>query len=307
MIKISIFSSIQILLFLFSHPLVKCRSISKRGLKQFGPDLGFVGTVKANPDSTPCLGGALDLHLVKLQDLRTCEKPDLMTHGFTWVSGRKIVGHEDYQTHVEEDSVAIVKKMLNTESAICLESTLRGPGNTETEKPLPVIHTDLSKEGAQLSKMYYQNQFLESGNPRKIQFGKKLQENKGFVIINVWRPIHTVTDHPLGLCKWNSLSKEDIFDTGGKSTSTSTSTLVWKYHKDQEWAYLSSQKPDEVFVFMQHDSTAKDGQGIHVPHAAFIMANDDPHVQQRTSIQCSVMAFVDAPLPDSPLPERRFQ
>ncbi|KAH9807415.1 hypothetical protein DFH28DRAFT_81757 [Melampsora americana] len=308
MILISAYSSSQILLFLFCHSFVNSGITLKRELK----DVGYVGTAKPTSGATLLFGRGLDRHTIKLQDLRACTKPDLMTHGFTWVSGRDIVGREymrqgEYQPHVEADSVDLVKKLMNTKLAICIQSAFRGPVGEESDYPIPIVHSDMSLEGAQWIKTYFQNQFLQSENQDKIQFGKYLQENRDFVILNVWRPIYTVPDNPLGLCAWNSLSKEDIMDISVKPTSASTATQGWKYHKDQKWFYLSNQDPDEVYVFIQHDSTAIDGHGINVPHAAFIMAKDDFKAQQRTSIECRVMAFVDSPLPDLPLPDRRLQ
>ncbi|KAH9821278.1 hypothetical protein DFH28DRAFT_861518, partial [Melampsora americana] len=72
-----------------------------------------------------------------------------------------------------------------------------------------------------------------------------------------------------------------------KPTHASSSIQTWRYHKEQNW------EPDEVYVFMQHDSTAPDGHGINVPHASFAMAKDPPKSSQKSSIECRVIEFLE--------------
>ncbi|EGG06785.1 uncharacterized protein MELLADRAFT_30159, partial [Melampsora larici-populina 98AG31] len=88
-------------------------------------------------------------------------------------------------------------------------------------------------------------------------------------IYNVWRPIRRVHDIPLGICKWDSVSQEDVLDWGILPTYVANTVQAWKYRKGQSWFYLSKQRPDEVYVFMQHDSRAPNSHGINVPHASF--------------------------------------
>ncbi|EGG03100.1 uncharacterized protein MELLADRAFT_30091, partial [Melampsora larici-populina 98AG31] len=116
-------------------------------------------------------------------------------------------------------------------------------------------------------------------------------------ILNVWRPIQPVSDNPLGLCEWSSLSPpDDTLEYGVEPTTASNSIQPWKYKEGQKWWYLSNMRPDEAYVFMQHDNTAKNGHGINVPHASFKMVTDDPNISQRSSVECRVMAFFE-PLP----------
>ncbi|EGG02997.1 uncharacterized protein MELLADRAFT_109728 [Melampsora larici-populina 98AG31] len=250
--------------------------------------MGYAYHARPNPNHDGYHGTESTCQLIRLQDLRTAGlEPTLDIEGFTYVSGRHIpenLSKDGYQELVEADSVALVKNLTGATSAIVFDTTFRGNFDSESRKIVPIIHSGMSPEGAKILKEHFQDQWLNLGDTEMIQFGKYLEKNKDCAIVNVWRPIQTVENNPLGLCKWNSLAEEDVLDFGVKPQSASTTVQPWEYKAHQEWFYLSEQKPDEAYVFMQHDSRAKDGHGINVPHASFRMKDDNPesHTRQKT-------------------------
>lgn len=157
------------------------------------------------------------------------------------------------------------------------------------------MHSDMSAEGAIFFKTGFQQKLLASKYPDEVEFGKKMKEGKGVMILNVWRPLQIVQDNPLGICKWDSLLKEDAinFDKNIEATNSLNSFQPWKYRKGQQWFYMSQQTPDQVYIFVQHDS--RDGHGINVPHASFTLKGKQVSKPSRISFETRIVALVDSP------------
>ncbi|EGG03831.1 uncharacterized protein MELLADRAFT_53163 [Melampsora larici-populina 98AG31] len=152
----------------------------------------------------------------------------------------------------------------------------------------------MSPDGARFMKEEIQNSLACSKDPSEITLKKHLAEGKDVIILNVWRPLCVVEDNPLGLCKWKSPSEEECPNWGTTPTNPSNAIQAWRYMEDQEWFYLSKQKPDEVYVFLQHDSRAEDKHGINVPHASFMLEDDHRKLPTRSSFECRVIAIVES-------------
>ncbi|EGG08056.1 uncharacterized protein MELLADRAFT_105377 [Melampsora larici-populina 98AG31] len=293
-----------ILFILFCHSFIHCSSVSKRELKRPESVLGevyeFVGYNEVTQSylidySTP--------YQVPLEDIRALKKkPTLKTHGFTYVSGRPVTGIEKLVTSSDEhrdalnaDAVKLVKELMGSKPTVTFGTGFRDLTKLGPMNSAPVIHSDLSPEGAAWKKFVTQNRLFGSTDPDQIKFAKHLKEGKDVVILNVWRPIRTVKDNHLGFCKWDTLLKEDALPRNIKPTEASNALQPWKYRPGQRWYYLSEQQPDEAFIFMQHDSTARDGHGINVAHASInLKGHKDPFT--RASFETKVMVIVDPPI-----------
>ncbi|EGG04202.1 uncharacterized protein MELLADRAFT_65053 [Melampsora larici-populina 98AG31] len=244
------------------------------------------------------------LETVPLQDLRTMnEIPDLKTDGFTWVSKRHVEGIEnlkefsnEHNTALTDDSVKLVKDLTGAKSVLAYSSTFRHYESEKAKKPISVIHSDMSAKGAKYTKKEIKKRFLTSENPMEVELGNLLKKGQNNVmLLNVWRPLRVVQDNHLGFCKWSSLSRRDRLDWGIKPTNPHNSLQAWKYSKSQQWFYLSKQKQDEVFVFLQHDSKAKDHHGINVPHASFNSKSDLGQSRTRMSFESKIVVVFESP------------
>ncbi|EGG11881.1 uncharacterized protein MELLADRAFT_58945 [Melampsora larici-populina 98AG31] len=217
------------------------------------------------------------LHHVPFRDLRSMNKiPNLKTWGFTYVTGRRVKGIENLeelsdknQAALQADSVELVKELTGAKTVYALGGGYRDHSSLASVKSVQNIHSDMSPEGAEWFKLRAQNQLLRSMDPSEVAFGKHLSQGKDVVIYNVWRPLHTVQDNHLGFCKWDSGLKEDALTSNPQVTNSKNALQPWRYSEAQRWYYLSEQKKEDVFVFMQHDARASDGHGINVPHTAF--------------------------------------
>ncbi|EGG03098.1 uncharacterized protein MELLADRAFT_65847 [Melampsora larici-populina 98AG31] len=296
--------SLQHLVFfvLFFRSSINCRSTLKRELKN--PETVFGGVFLFETD-LPTKSYRVDesfKHQVPLQDLRSIPgTPDLNTDGFTYVSGRPVKGIKDLEELSDDhydalvaDSIELVKELTGAKSAFSYVAGFRDHTSPETPKPVSAIHSDLSAEGAEFAKQLTQAILLSSEDPEEYKFGRYLQEDgKNVVIVNVWRPIHTVQDHHLGICKWDSSLKEDAMRWRLEPSNLDNALQPWRYREGQSWWYLSDMRPDEAYVFMQHDSRAKeDGHGINVPHASFTFKKDANKPSTRMSFESSVIAII---------------
>ncbi|EGG11882.1 uncharacterized protein MELLADRAFT_58946 [Melampsora larici-populina 98AG31] len=239
-------------------------------------------------------------HHVPLRDLRTInEAPDLKTWGFTYVSGRHVGGIENLeelsdknQAALKADSVELVKKLTGATTVYALQGGYRYYEPSGSVRSVPIIHSDWTLEGAKWFKTRARKELLASENPTEVKFGKYVVEGKDVVIYNVWRPLHTVQDNHLGLCRWDSRLKEDALTSIPKVTNLKNALQPWRYSEAQKWYYLREQKAEDVFVFMQHDARAPDGHGINVPHAAFkLEGSQGPDT--RKSYEIRVIAFIE--------------
>ncbi|EGG08053.1 uncharacterized protein MELLADRAFT_85212 [Melampsora larici-populina 98AG31] len=236
---------------------------------------------------------------VPLQDLRhTTEKPTLKDHGFTFVTDRHVKGlnpsnHFSHRNRaaLEADSVELVKKLTGAKRAFAFTSSFRdhrlhGPG------PNPAIHSDFSLKGATWIKEKVKRDLANSGDPSKIDFAAGMMGGADVVILKVWRPIIPVRRNHLGICKWDSILEEDAPKWKIVPTDYDNAVQPWKYRNGQQWYFLSYQQPHEVFVMMQHDSSAVDHHGINVPHAAFNLKGHRSELP-RPSYETKVIAIIN--------------
>lgn len=151
----------------------------------------------------------------------------------------------------------------------------------------------MSPSGAKYTRRKLQEEYLNSKDTSVVQFGKYLKEGKDIVIINVWRPLREVHDNPLALCRWDSELPQDAKDWGIEVNESSNVIQPWKYREGQRWYFISNQTPDQVYIFMQHDSRASDGHGMNIPHASVALKQDVNKISRRSSFECQVIAIME--------------
>ncbi|EGG03744.1 uncharacterized protein MELLADRAFT_108930 [Melampsora larici-populina 98AG31] len=239
------------------------------------------------------------VHQVPLHDLRKMtDRPTLNEYGFTYVSGRDVKSIKrlgdfsgDQKKALTKDSVKIVEELINPTLAISYSSQFRNPMMKYLGEPNPNLHSDLSPEGAQKTISWVEKRFLESEDPEEKAFGQLLSTKAyNVVILNVWRPLSKVEADPLGLCRWTSVAPSDRVDSKIVPDRAGNALQAWNYGDHQEWFYLKEQEPHEAHVFIQHDGRANDGHGMSVPHASFVLRENEDK-PKRKSFECRVMAL----------------
>ncbi|KAH9823386.1 hypothetical protein DFH28DRAFT_1092175 [Melampsora americana] len=289
----------RLVFFIFFYRSVLCSSLSKRELKRPEKIIGEVYTyVGSNLGQSYPVD--VTLHQVPLQDLRRIDQvPNLKTWGFTYVSGRHVAGIENMeefsvqnQAALKADSVELVKELTGAKTVFALGGGYRDHETSGSVRSVKMIHSDMTLQGARWFKTKARRQMLTSRFPSDVEFGKYVMEGKNIVVYNVWRPLHTVQDNHLGLARWDPHLKEDALTGITDVTNVRNALQPWRYSKDQEWYYLSQQEPHEVYVFKQHESGAKDGHGVNVPHASFNF-KDFQGPEARKSYEIRVIAVIE--------------
>ncbi|KAF1808360.1 hypothetical protein P152DRAFT_517613 [Eremomyces bilateralis CBS 781.70] len=115
--------------------------------------------------------------------------------------------------------------------------------------------------------------------------------SKRFQIINVWRPIKTITRDPLTFADAHSVPDSDLIPVKLIYPDREGETYAVKANPSHEWYFKYGQRPDEPSLIKCFDSV-DDGRARRVPHTAFVNpehANDPP----RESIEVRTLVFYD--------------
>lgn len=113
------------------------------------------------------------------------------------------------------------------------------------------------------------------------------------VLINVWRPLKTITRDPLCVSDWATVApREDLVPLRFRFPDRWNELGKWTHSARHDWYYLHRQRNDEPLLFMQYDSKMADMGGMTVPHSAF---DDAEHAggPPRESIEIKMLAFID--------------
>ncbi|KAH9814827.1 hypothetical protein DFH28DRAFT_969508, partial [Melampsora americana] len=289
---------VLVLIFHCNHS--SCHSILRRGLPELVTSHGEVDFC-TGIDSTGYLtdGNAV----IPLRDLRQSdskEPPDLKTQGFTYVlrdipseASQYQLFSKEYTEVLERDAIDLVKELTKSESTFCWTRMYRGEPNPDSMKIIRTLHSDMSGEGAEFLKANFMPT-LEGINDKKTNgFYKQMLDPKNRVVLfNIWRPLQQVERDPLAFCDWQTASDQDVRQFDRPITTAKQLIQGWDYNEHQRWYYLSQQKPNEVFVFVQHDSAAADGHGINVPHVSPRLLNTPDDAAPRISCEFRVAAIV---------------
>ncbi|GAD99961.1 conserved hypothetical protein [Paecilomyces variotii No. 5] len=197
-------------------------------------------------------------------------------------------GEDEIVALLFPETEKLVQKLTGATKTIVLTHRIRCM-ITDTAKrgdnraPAFAAHSDFSVAGA----LHHLEKTI--GNP-----AEKEQLMKGrFYIINVWRPLKTITRDPLAICDWKSVepgrdwvSHRWIFDHGWNEFGSVV-------HNDKhKWFYLSHQEPSEPLVFTQFDSKETENGGVTLAHSAFVDPEYAKIAKARESIEIRMFAFV---------------
>ena len=114
---------------------------------------------------------------------------------------------------------------------------------------------------------------------------------------NMWRPITPPPqDYPLALCDARSTRPGDgvtvVADTVTRTNGAfSFDTTGYLYNPDHRWCYFSDMTPQEVLVFITHDSDP--ARPHQVAHTAFLDPTCPPGTPTRGSVEMRAFAVFD--------------
>ena len=114
---------------------------------------------------------------------------------------------------------------------------------------------------------------------------------------NIWRPITPPPqDYPLALCDTRTISPADR-ETVIAHTVTRTmgemkfETAGYMHNPSHRWCYFSNMTPDEVLVFITHDSDPT--RPHQVAHTAFLDPTCPPNTPTRASVEMRALVLFE--------------
>ncbi|PYI24698.1 hypothetical protein BO99DRAFT_448375 [Aspergillus violaceofuscus CBS 115571] len=247
---------------------------------------------------------ANDKRTVTVHDARGREHEfNLSRNGFCYTTHRSV--------HIPILDPTILKSQIYPEIARLLQTSIHPPPTcvqvvshtirssltdvnseyTGTPGPARAAHLDHTPSGA---KSYLYEKLPEEEAAR-------LSRTR-WAIINVWRPLKTITRDPLAVCDGSTLQEGDLLpirmdysantrakkQTGKLRTTVGWEIAMLKYSERQRWYYLSEMGVEDVLLMKIYDSN------ITEPMVAVHSSFEDPGSQDteaRESIEFRCLVF----------------
>ncbi|KAL3417610.1 hypothetical protein PVAG01_10620 [Phlyctema vagabunda] len=168
-----------------------------------------------------------------------------------------------------------------------------------------IVHCDFSFDGGhERIRMHLTDDETES-----VESGRSKP-----MIVNVWRPLSTVTNAPLVMSDRRSIWQQDIIEADQGMADKVTKTAFLFHRPDQKWYWLPNQQPDEVFMFAtwtpptgdkragqvnfaeQSEMTFTDYCLDYSPHAAAFLHQTEGDVTPRESVEVRMIVLQDTML-----------
>ncbi|KXS95400.1 hypothetical protein AC579_1994 [Pseudocercospora musae] len=129
---------------------------------------------------------------------------------------------------------------------------------------------------------------------------RKRASRSRWAIINMWKPLKTITREPLAVCDAETVSEDDLravklevpknfmFPDGDQIALELWHVAANERHR---WYYPKSMEPDEALLIKCFDSRIHDGTARRAPHSAIRTPHD--HGDARESIELRTIVFWD--------------
>lgn len=147
------------------------------------------------------------------------------------------------------------------------------------------VHCDQSYEGAR-------RQLYEVlGSEKAAEM-----EKHRWAIVNIWRPLETINNEPLGVTDARSIRENELVDTMHlvpvRWPNKPPENHMWSVKPPQQkeqhkWHFFSHMTPEECLFITIFDSK-KDGRARRVPHSAFPTPDDFGPARRSIETRCFV-------------------
>jgi len=149
------------------------------------------------------------------------------------------------------------------------------------KQPTTVAHMDMSREWA-----------ATMGRRLNHKIGLGNLPSQKYQYINVWKPLRgPVQDWPLALCDPRTVDPASLQDGDVVFKDFVIENKLLQYKTENKWYYVSNQRADEIWVFMQADS--RDDGLCGVPHTSFLHPESGESTFPRESIEVRAIVYFD--------------
>ncbi|KAK3683304.1 hypothetical protein B0T22DRAFT_519075 [Podospora appendiculata] len=202
---------------------------------------------------------------IKVRDIRTSGQTfTLDSNGFELSTSIPLgLEYEEFRdqgklqdTYCENVKTALVD-MTGAESALVIHGAIRrrhasfpehprGSTEAETDQPVQGVHGDFTPRQVYeyLRAKFGDERANESWNERRVQ------------IIQVWRPLRgPVVDWPLGVCDFNSVTRESDLVATDNILATGVMETYNAFHNPKHaWYFVRNQTSEDVLLFKGFDN-----------------------------------------------------
>ena len=232
--------------------------------------------------------GTPDKQAMRIRDARqNSTQFALDTHGFCLARHRtavkNILDKEELQSVYCPEMERLVCEVSGASRAVLFDHTIR--------------HGDLAVREEKLIRepvFYVHNDYTEASAPRRVR--ELLPEEadallaRRFAIIQVWRPLKTISRNPLAIADARSVAFADLVPSERRYPHRVGETYRILHNPAHEWYQFSAMTPEEAIVFKVYDS-AKDGRARFTPHCSFEDPTTPADAPPRESIEARMFAF----------------
>ena len=232
--------------------------------------------------------GITDKQVMRIRNARPlAAQLSLDTHGFCLARHvtmmKNVLDPEELKSVYYPEMERLVCDIAGAMRAFMFDHTIR--------------HGDQAVREAKLLRepvLYVHNDYTDASAPRRVR--ELLPEEadallgRRFAIIQVWRPLATVSRNPLAIADARSISPGDLIASERRYPHRVGETYRLRHNPAHQWYQFTRMTPDEAIVFKVYDS-ARDGRARFTPHTSFEDPATPADAPPRESIEARLFAF----------------
>ena len=168
------------------------------------------------------------------------------------------------------------------------DHTLRGrrdDSSAKTIKPVSSVHIDQA--------------FTSAPHRAAYELGPEIAvalTQKRYQVLNVWRPLGTVTNDPLAVADTRSIPNADLVAIPvvyPDTPAVETYSLRASGTDQHEWWYCDGMRSDEVLVFKTFESEGREGRARFCAHSSFTHPDFAHAERARESVEVRALVFYE--------------
>ncbi|KAF2214330.1 hypothetical protein CERZMDRAFT_37850 [Cercospora zeae-maydis SCOH1-5] len=157
-----------------------------------------------------------------------------------------------------------------------------------TNVPAMQVHIDHTNRSA--------DTLLECLTIPEAEYVRSKAANCRWAVINLWKPLKTVTRQPLAVCDATTVPESDLRGYTMRvrpevsPDSTERNVEIWHVmaNPEHKWYWPSAMEPNEALLIKCFDSKL-DGRARWAPHSAFNLPDDQGAPRESIEIRCLVL------------------
>lgn len=194
-----------------------------------------------------------------------------------------------------QDTMDMVRKRLRPDSVVAIDWRFRR--NDDNAFPQRLEGGDVRKQAIAVATTAHCD-FSYDGGFDRLQLHLSADEMSAVedgrmhaMIVNVWRPLRTVTSAPLVLADRRTIAKADLTEADQVMTNKVNKTAYVYYRPSQKWYWMSNLCPDEAVIFATWKPETDSKFADYSPHVAAYLHGLDGSAPPRESVEVRMITL----------------